>query len=261
MRFAGGDLTLERAGGIATLLLNRAGKRNALTLDMWQALPAAAAALAADAGVRAVLVRGAGEQAFSGGADIEEFPRVYATPAAAAAYNAAVRAGQDAVAALPMPVIAVIFGACVGGGCGLALACDLRFAAQGARFAVPPARLGLAYPFAETLRLVQAVGPSRAKDLLFSGRLVGAAEALAIGLADRVLPEAELAAAAETYAREVAALSGISIRTGKRMVAAIAGGADAETPDLRAAFEATFAGADFAEGTRAFLEKRAPRFG
>ena len=260
LSFAGGALTVAVADGFATVTLNRPETRNALTAGMWRALPEVAARLAADEGVRAVLIRGAGERAFSGGADIAEFPEVYATAESARAYNDAVRAGQDAVARLPMPVVAVVFGACVGGGCGLALSCDLRFAAEGARFGIPPARLGAAYSFADTRQLVELVGPARAKDILFSGRLLPAEEALRIGLCDRVLPEAALVAEAEGYARAVADLSAVSVRTSKRMVRAILDGADAETAEHRGWLDAAFASDDFAEGYAAFLEKRPPRF-
>lgn len=258
--WADGALGLAVEGGVATLTLDRPAARNALTLGMWRALPGLAARLEADPAVRAVLVRGAGEQAFSGGADIAEFPQVYADAASARAYNDAVRAGQDAVARLPRPVIAVVFGACVGGGCGLAISCDLRFAAEGARFGIPPAKLGAAYSFADVKQLVDLVGPARAKDILFSGRLVEADEALRIGLVDRVIPADELVAAATAYARGIADLSAVSIVAAKRMVQAVRDGAEAETPDLRAMFDAAFAAEDFQEGFRAFLEKRKPRF-
>lgn len=258
--YADGALHLSITQGLATLTIDRPAARNALTRACWQALPEVAARLAADPAVRAVLIRGAGERAFSGGADIAEFPAVYASAESARAYNDAVRAGQDAVARLPQPVVAAIFGACVGGGCGLALACDLRFAAEGARFGIPPARLGAAYSFADTKQLVELVGPARAKDILFSGRLLPAEEALAIGLCDRVLPPETLIASAEAYLREVAALSRVSVATSKRMVRAIQDGADAETPELRALLDAAFASADFAEGYAAFLAKRPPKF-
>ncbi|RMF38639.1 MAG: enoyl-CoA hydratase [Alphaproteobacteria bacterium] len=258
--FADGTILLESAGRIATVTLNRPQARNALTAAMWAALPEIAARIGGDGTIRAVLVRGAGERAFSGGADIAEFPRVYSDAAAARRYNDLVRAGQAAIRAIACPTIAVIFGACVGGGCALALSCDLRLAAAGARFAIPPARLGLAYPFADLQRLVQLVGPARASDLVFSARPVPAAEALGFGLVDRVLDEAELLTAATEYAAGIAALSPVSIHAAKRMIGAIAQGIPAETPELRALFDASFASDDLAEGVRAFLEKRPPRF-
>ncbi|WP_226577642.1 enoyl-CoA hydratase-related protein [Acuticoccus sediminis] len=258
--WADGTVGVTVREGIATLLLDRPAKRNAMTAAMWRAIPEAVAAIAADDGVRAVLMRGAGEAAFCAGADIGEFPDVYATAEATRAYSDAVRAAQNDLAWLPKPVVAVVFGVCVGGGCGLALACDLRFAAAGARFAIPPAKLGAAYAFADVKQLTDLVGPARAKDILFTGRLVPAAEAHAIGLVDRVVPEEALLAAAEAYAAELAGLSSVSIATTKATVQAIRDGVDEETGELRAMFDATFAAEDFREGYNAFLEKRKPVF-
>lgn len=260
-RYADGAMTLAIEGPVATLTLNREPQRNAFNLAMWAALPEIAAGVAADARIRVLLVRGAGERAFSGGADIAEFPQVYETAATARAYNDAVRAGQSAMARLPKPVIAVVWGACVGGGCGLSLACDLRFAAEGARFGIPPAKLGAAYSFGDVKQLMQLVGPARAKDILFSGRLLEAGEALRIGLIDRVFPADALAAEAMAYAETLSTLSPVSLATSKRMVQAIRDGAEEETPELRALFDAAFASEDFQEGYRAFLEKRPPVFG
>jgi len=154
----------------------------------------------------------------------------------------------------------MIHGACAGAGSGLALACDLRFAAQGARLGITPARIGAAYPFADTKALVDLVGPARAKHILFSGALIDAPQAQAIGLVDFVHPEATLAAEVTAYAQGLAALSQNSIRTAKAMIAAIEAGAASETPELEALFAAAFAHPDFAEGYSAFLAKRKPRF-
>jgi enoyl-CoA hydratase/carnithine racemase len=170
---------LVRRGGdaaIAEIVLNRPGKRNALGVASWRALVNACAGLAADPAVRVAVVRGA-PPAFSAGADIAEFGEVFRDAAAATAYNDLVQAALGAVERLEIPTIAMVAGDCVGGGCGLALACDLRFAAEGARFGITPARLGLAYTLADTRRLVDLVGPARAKDILFSARLLDAGEA------------------------------------------------------------------------------------
>jgi enoyl-CoA hydratase/carnithine racemase len=259
-RYAGGRLVLSREGAVATILLNQPERQNAISFAMWQALPEAVAAVAADEAVRVVLLRAAGGGVFSAGADIGEFAEVYADATRTEAYNAAVRAGQAALRHLERPVIAVIEGACIGGGCGLALASDLRFASDAARFAIPPARLGLAYSFADTAQLVEKIGPARAKDMLFSGRPLPADEALRIGLVDRVLPAAELWPAVESYAEGLAALSQTSIRAAKAIVNMIADDAPDGAERAAAIAAASFAGADFREGFRAFLEKRRPRF-
>ena len=251
---------LERQGPIARIVLNRPAKRNAMTAAMWRAIPALCAEIAADPEALVVVLTGAGGKAFSAGADIAEFPEVYETPESTRAYNEAVEAAQEAIVALDRPTIAAISGACVGGGCGLALASDFRFATEDARFAIPPATLGLAYSFNATRRLVGKVGPSRAKDMLFSGRLIAADEALRIGLVDRVVPAGALDQTVAAYAERLASVSQYTIRTMMRMVDAITLGADAPTPDLAEAWAASFTGADFAEGYRAFMEKRSPVF-
>jgi enoyl-CoA hydratase/carnithine racemase len=156
------ELRIEHVEGVATLVLNRPTRRNAVTHAMWEALPPLLAGLAADPDVALLVLRGAGEH-FCGGADIGEFAESYADEAAAARSNAAIRAGVEALAAFPKPALALIRGACVGGGVSLALACDLRIAGGEARFAITPAKLGLTYNLGDTARLVRAVGVSRAK--------------------------------------------------------------------------------------------------
>ena len=246
---------------VAEIVLNRPGKRNALGAASWQALLDACAGLAADPTVRVVVVRGA-PPAFSAGADIAEFGEVFRDAAAAATYNDLVQAALGAVERLEMPTIAMIAGDCVGGGCGLALACDLRFAAEGARLGITPARLGLAYTLADTRRLVDLVGPARAKDILFSARLLGAAEAHRIGLIDRLLPDdGGLEAAVRDYAGALAANAAYSLRAIKRTVRMIAAGTRDDTPETRRWCDEAVEGPDFAEGWRAFLEKRRPVFG
>ena len=263
VEYAGGRL-LFVPGRIARLEIAAPERRNAIGREMWEALPAIAARVAADETCRVLVVSarsGPAGPVFSAGADIAEFAEVYATPESTAAYNARVRAAQAALRELPRPVIAEIAGACIGGGCGLALSCDLRFAARGARFGITPARLGLAYSYEDTAQLVAAVGPSRAKDILFSGRLLEADEALAAGLVDRILPDpGALAAAVLDFAAELAALSPASIRAAKAMVNAITAPDPTRAAALRPQFEATFSGPDFAEGRAAFLARRPPRF-
>lgn len=260
--FADGRLRLL-PGRIATVELAVPGRLNVIGRAMWAALPELCARLAADPAVRVVILSGApgpGGPVFSAGADIAEFAEVFATHSAAAAYNGLVRAANAAVAALPMPVIARIGGLCIGGGCGLALACDLRFAAAGARLGITPARLGIGYSREDTAALVAAVGPSRARDLLYSARLVGAAEAEAMGLVDRVVADGELEAEVDAYAGTVAALSPATIRHAKATIAALAAADPARAAALRAEFDALFAGPDAAEGLAAYRDRRRPRF-
>lgn len=258
--FADGRLLLRRDGPIATLVLNQPGKRNAISAAMWRAFPEVANLVSGEPSIRVVLVRGTGDDAFSAGADIGEFEDVYSDGDRANAYNDATRAGQAALRHIAQPVIAVIHGVCVGGGCGLALACDLRFAAAGARFGITPAKLGLAYSWQDTAQLVEKVGPARAKDILFSGRLLDAREALAIGLIDRVLDGEALEAEALAYAQTLAGLSQSSIRAAKVIVNRIVE-RDGDVPEAAAKpYRDSFSSKDFREGYRAFVEKRKPRF-
>ncbi|MEM1430551.1 MAG: enoyl-CoA hydratase-related protein [Pseudomonadota bacterium] len=252
--YADGAIAVE-GGTVARITLNVPTRRNAVSQAMWQALPGICRDLA---GARVVVLSGAGGH-FSAGADISEFDRVYADDATIAASNAAVRAGQQAVADIGCPVIAMVDGVCVGGGCGLALHADLRFASERARFAITPAKLGLAYSFEDTRRLIETVGPAAAKDLLFSGRMVAAAEALRLGLVDQVVPPDRLEAEVTAYAAGIAAQSSASHRVTKRMVAAVQRGAP--SPEDLAAFDGLFSGADFREGAAAFREKRPPDYG
>jgi enoyl-CoA hydratase/carnithine racemase len=252
------DISLRFEPPFARIVLNRPERRNAITRAMWRALPAIRTAIEAREDVLVALVEGEGAH-FSAGADISEFDEVYRDAAATRDYGDAVQDGLRALMDLDRPTIAVMRGVAVGGGLGLALACDLRFCAADAHLAITPARLGLVYGHAETRRLVELVGPSRAKDLLFTGRRIETEEALAIGLIDRRI-ETALEETVLGYARGLAELSQVSIRGGKRAVDAIAAGMSQETPGFRALAEAAALGPDFAEGRAAFAAKRAAKF-
>lgn len=256
---ADGAMLVDLRGSVAVVTLNKPAARNAMGREMWIALPRVMDTLAADDRVQAVLLTGAGGN-FCAGADVSEFHTTYADAAAARAYNDLVEAGRRALTEQPKPTLAATPGFTVGAGCGLAMACDLRFADQNTRFGMPPAKLGAAYPFAGVRQLVELVGPARARDMLYSGRLVDAEEALRIGLADRVFPTETLMDEALAYLEGVARLSTNSHRISKAMVGAILDGVDEETAELRALFDSAYASDDFREGYSAFLEKRKPVF-
>jgi len=255
-----GDLELIFDGALARIRFAAPARRNALDRATWRALPETCAAIEARADALVVVVEGAGGH-FSAGADIAEFETVYRDAEATRDYIDSIQAGLRALASLDRPTIAAIEGSAIGGGLAVALCCDLRFVADDAHLAITPARLGLLYGPIETSRLVTLIGPARAKDLLFSGRRVAPAEALAIGLVDRVVPAAELHGAVETYAAELAALSQRSIRGAKRIVEALVSGVALDDAALRAEVEDAAVGEDFREGRAAFAAKRAPRFG
>lgn len=242
--------------GIAVLTLDRPEKRNALTRAMWEALPELLRRLAKEPGLRVLLVSGAGGT-FSAGADIAELREVYADPATADDYHAVNVRAEEALAAFPHPTLAVLRGACVGGGCQLAVACDLRFAAPDARLGITPAKLGIVYPAVPTVRLTRLVGPARASYLLFSGELVPAATALVYGLVEEVAVDVE--ARALEFAGTLAARSAQTQGAVKAVIAAELSGGDPQ--DAVAAWErASRTAPDVAEGLAAFVERRQPNF-
>jgi len=252
--FAQGGLRLKM-GPIATLTLDRPSRRNAMTAAMWAALPEICNHLTS-AATRVLIVRGAGDKAFCAGADILEFESVYGTSDATATYNADVRAAQASLRDLSCSTIAEVRGACYGGGCGLALACDFRVAGKDASFAITPARLGLAYSPADTWQLIEKVGMPRAKDLLLTGRVVDAKEARTIGLIDRL--EEDATAASKALADHLSSLAPAALSAIKSICNGLS--VPDVAPALHSAFEDTFSGAEFREGYRAFLEKRSPDF-
>ena len=255
----GTDLRLEREGAVATLVLARPERQNAINQAMWRALGSHCAELRHDPSVRVVLVRGEGG-VFSAGADIAEFDQVFADRSTAQAYNELVQGALAQLESLPQPTIAAIAGNCIGGGCAVAAACDLRFAAADARLGITPARLGLAYAVGDVRRLVALTGPAQAKDLLFSARLVDAGEALRIGLVDRVVAPDDLASEAAGYVRSLCALSGNSQRSIKAIMRLLEQGQREENEASRDLRDLAVEHPDFSEGRSAFQAKRKPRF-
>jgi enoyl-CoA hydratase/carnithine racemase len=255
-------LLLTRDDTVVTLTINRPSRLNAISFAMFLQLPKLLDEARAVPGVRALVVRGAGTRSFSAGADITEFETTRMTHEQAAAYDDAVLVAEESLATFPAPTIAAVHGHCYGGGCSLAIACDLRFAAAGARFAITPAKLGLVYQLRSTKRLVDLVGPSRAKIILMSGADYSAAQARGFGLADEVYDDpAALDAAVREFTSLLAARSGVTQRAVKETVARIMDGAthdDESHAQLRAS---ALASPDYAEGVRAFLERRPPAFG
>jgi enoyl-CoA hydratase len=255
-----GEFRLEQNDGCAWLSIDRPAKRNAMSLGMWRALPELVKSVTEDANAKVLVLQGRHERVFSAGADIEEIEQHSYDSTAAALFMDAVEAGADAIAQCPKPTIAMVRGDCIGGGIELAMACDIRFASRISRFGVPPAKLGVLYCFGSTKRLVTLVGPGRAKDLLFSGRMVGAEEASAMGLVDRLFAPEEICAATAAYARLLTRRSQASIKGAKKIVSAVERGLTVENAEVRQLRIDTFLGEDLKEGVRAFLEKRSPKF-
>ena len=255
------DILVQHDGPIATLVINRPRVRNAINLAMWREIARLTGELGADDAVRAVVYRGAGTEAFASGADISEFPESRKDTETSLRYNATTAAAYAAVRECPKPTVAMIHGFCMGGAMGLAMACDLRFAAEGAKFGIPAARLSIVYPPEAIGQLVDLVGPAYAKDILFSARTVSDHEALAIGLIQRLVPPAELERTTSDYLTLVADNAPLSVRGSKVAVQAyLAGFGDDDRARLRALSLEAVASEDYREGTRAFLEKRRPTF-
>jgi len=254
-------IRVEEKDAIATVIFNRPKMRNAISLAMWREIARVTEGLGKEPGVRAVVYRGVGTEAFASGADISEFKEVRKDVATAQAYNKETEAAYLAIRQCPKPTVAMIFGFCMGGGVAIAMACDLRFAAEGAKFGIPAARLGIIYGLGSVRQLVDLVGPANAKDILFSARTFEAREALAIGFINRLLPEAELEPYTYDYLKKVAANAPLSVRGAKVIIEAILkdGGVSQRERIRRLSLQA-FESEDYKEGTRAFLEKRPPRF-
>ncbi len=249
-------IRLEKNGEIAELILNRPDKKNALNRAMWDAIPTLMKEAEDDRAIKVVVMHGGTAGAFAAGADIGEF----GANGGGAGYRDTVFAAMHAIGDFPKPTLAMISGPCIGGGCGLALACDLRFADSTARFGITPAKLGLAYGLYDTKRVVEAVGPANAKDILFTGRIMGADEAKDMNLIDRLVAPEELRQATWDYAQLICANSQYSVRASKKTIQLILEGATDDTPETQALFADAFSGEDFREGTKAFLEKRKPSF-
>ena len=259
---AGGRLLAWREpGGVAHLRFNNPDRLNAMSLAMWEGLGDTCAALAEDGDVRIVVLSGAGGRAFVSGADISEFGEARTGVEAAARYNAAVARAEAALAALPMPSLAAIRGYCIGGGLGIALRCDLRLCTEGARFAIPAARLGLGYGPDGVKALADVVGPAAAADLLYTARQVGAEEALRIGLVGRVAADDALDAAVEQTAGRIAGNAPLTLRAVKAALHDLRRPeAERDPARVQALVAACFDSADYREGQAAFAEKRKPEF-
>jgi len=243
------DLTVS--GHTATIVISNPTRRNAMTVEMWRRLPDLLDAAAADPAVRALVLTGAGPT-FSAGADLNG---VHDMVGADGPHTAA----EERLAAFPKPTIARVRGHCVGGGCQLAVACDLRVAAVDARFAVPPARLGIVYPASTTRRLAGLVGPSAAKLLLFTADQISAARAAQIGLVDEVVAVDDLDAHVARLVDTIAQRSQLTIAAAKETIdLAVAG---RSSPEREAFWEAEMHRAgDVAEGVAAFLDRRLANF-
>jgi enoyl-CoA hydratase len=247
--------------GVGWITFNHPERRNAMSLDMWQGLGIAAEAFERDPQVRVVVLRGAGGKAFVSGADISEFEQHRADAAQKKSYDEIAARGTAGLSALSKPLIAMIQGYCVGGGLAIALAADVRFASANARFTIPAARLGLGYDYRGVAALARLVGPSAAKDILFSARFLEADEALRLGLVNFVADATDLEAQVRQYAARIANNAPLTVHAAKRALQLFERYADAQDASETAALVLRcFDSDDYKEGRRAFLAKRQPQF-
>jgi enoyl-CoA hydratase len=254
-------LVARKEGSIGWVIFNNPERHNATSYEMWQSLPLVLNAYASDPGVRVIVFRGAGEKAFSAGADISQFKEKRSGPEAVQAYNDAADAASRALRECPKPTIAMIRGYCIGGGTAIAVGCDIRIAGQSARFGVPAAKLGLGYRFEGIQRLAAIVGPAFTAEIFFTARQFTAQEGLEMGLVNRLVPDADVETYTLDMAGAMAANAPLTIAAVKRALVEL--GKNPEQRDLalcQGMVEACFASEDYKEGQAAFMEKRKPQF-
>lgn len=246
-------------GAVVTVAIRRSSKRNALSLDMWQAIPDIVATAAASSQTRVLVLRGEPGGDFSAGSDISEF-RTSRNGETGPGYSVAVRDAADAIAAAAVPTIAAIEGYCLGGGCRLAVACDLRIASETAQIGVPAARLGVVYSFEATKQLVDLIGPGWTRYMLLTAARMPASLCARIGLVHEVLPTAGFEDGLRSLAQHIASLAPLSQRAARQyMRLAVARYPNAD--GFEEQYSLSYSSTDSAEGISAFLERREPYFG
>lgn len=254
-------IIVAKDGAIGRLTLNQPERRNAITYEMWQAIPVVLADFMADTTIRVIVVDGAGGKAFSAGADVSQFGDKRTGEDAVAAYARAVETACMDLATVAKPTIAKIEGFCIGGGISVAQRCDIRIAAEGATFGIPAAKLGIGYKYEGVAALIDLVGPAYAKEILFTARMFDASEALAMGLVNRVVGAAELAECVDDTAATIAANAPLTVRAAKTVVTeALKPPAERDMDLCQRLVDACYASADYVEGKAAFKEKRKPVF-
>ncbi|HEU0082965.1 MAG TPA: enoyl-CoA hydratase [Bradyrhizobium sp.] len=259
--FADGKILQSVEDGIGIVTFNNPDKRNAMSLDMWEGLGQSLLELRDDAEVRVVILTGAGDKAFVSGADISQFEKTRHNAEASEEYSRRSAAQRTQLADYPKPTIACIRGFCLGGGMQVAMLADIRLASDNSQFGIPAAKLGIAYGYDGLRNLVSLVGPSWARLIMYTGMRIDAAEALRIGLVDRVLPDSALWDAALEIARSIAANAPLAIKAAKITIAQILKDPAARDFDaIKNIGASCMDSEDFREGRRAFMEKRKPVF-
>ncbi len=255
------ELITRKENAVGWVIFSNPAKFNAVSHDMWSALPKAIAAFDADPEVRMIVITGDGDKAFISGADISQFEKARGSAEAQAIYNLAVVDAYEAPVNCSKPVVAKIRGICMGGGLGLAAACDVRIASDDAVFRMPAARLGLGYNFTGITRFVQLLGAANTSDIFFSARKFGAVDALAMGFVNRVVAVADLDREVEAYCALLAENAPLTMAAAKFAIRqAGLDQAGRKLEQLERMLEVCFNSEDYREGRRAFMEKRKPKF-
>jgi enoyl-CoA hydratase len=259
--FADGKILQSITEGVGVITFNNPEKRNAMSLDMWEGLGSALIELRDNPDVRVVVLTGAGDKAFVSGADISQFEKNRHNAEASEEYSRRSEAQRTLLANYPKPIIACIRGFCLGGGMQVAMSTDIRIAAEDSQFGIPAAKLGIAYGYDGLRNLVSLVGPSWARLIMYTGMRIGSAEAVRIGLVDRVVPDGELWNATMEIARTISGNAPLAIQAAKITIAQVL--KDPDKRDMDAVKQIGLAcmdSEDFREGRTAFMEKRKPQF-
>ena len=257
------SILLQRDGAIATIVLNKPERMNAMDRGMWERIGELMGELGRDDSLRCVVLRGASMEgkprAFAAGADIAEFKTERANVEQATVYGNVVHHSMQAVRECPHPTVALIEGACIGGGLEIAAMCDLRICGESSRFGIPIKKLGLTMAYGELMGLLAVAGPTAALEILLEGRVFGAQEALAKGLVTRVVADDQVEAEAMKSARSIADGAPLVARWHKKFIRRLQYEANLSAAEWAEGF-ACFDTADFREGSAAFVEKRTPKF-
>jgi enoyl-CoA hydratase len=254
------NMLAETDGPIGWMTFNKPARRNAVSLDMWEAIPVILDRFEADPAVRVIVLKGAGDQAFVSGADISQFEKVRSSQETNAHYDKVSGEASRRLIACTKPTIAMINGFCIGGGLAIAIGCDIRIANEGARFGVPAARLGLGYGASGVKKLMELVGPSFTKEIFFTARHFSAAEAKEMGLVNRVVADEALEEYTRRYCATIGDNAPMTMHALKRTVGELVRGEKADLEACDRLVQACFDSEDYVEGRRAFMEKRRPVF-
>jgi len=252
-------LLAKKDGAIGWMVFNNPERRNAVSLDMWQAIPSVLENFEKDAEVRVVVLAGAGDKAFVAGADISQFEKQRSSEADVRRYEEIGEAAQAKLQTFDKPVIAMIRGYCLGAGMNIANVCDLRIAADDARFGIPAGKMGLGYRASSMKNLVDTVGAPFAREIMLTARQFSAAEALHMGLVHKVVAVAELESSARKYCEDIAANAPLTLRAAKRTIREVSK-RDYDVELCKSWVRECFESEDYVEGRRAFMEKRKPQF-